>query len=126
MMRTVLAALAIVALAEQTPGRLITLPLPHTPAAGDAVWLKITVGELERGTEVVVTTASGRIVGIISPYAVPSGRDAGIYTVPVPPDAIVKNRVKLRLAIDQGRRPRRAATLEEVKTVQVRITHPAR
>src|SRR3954471_12775053 len=125
-MRTVLAALVILALAEQTPGRLITLPLPHKAAAGDAVWLKITVGELERGSEVVITTASGRIVGIISPYAVRSGREAGVYTVPVPPDAIAKNRVTLRLSIDQGRHPRRAATVEEVKTVQVSITHPAR
>src|SRR5712691_12965652 len=106
-MRIVLAAVAILALAEQTAGRLVTLPLPHRLEAGDAVWLKVTVGELERGSEIIVSTTASRIVGVISPFGIRSRQESGTYTVPVPSDAITDNRVSLRLSIDQSGRPRR-------------------
>lgn len=125
-MQTLLAALAIVALVEQTPGRLVTLPLPRPLETGDAVWVQVTLGELARGSEIILSTTAGRVVGVISPHGIRSGQESGKYTVPVPSEAIADNRVSLRLSIDQSGRSRRPATPQEVKNVQVRITHPER
>ena len=122
--RIACAALTFAALAPDTAGRLVTLALPRPLETGDAVWVKVTVGQIARGAEIVLTTSAGRMVGVISPYGVRSGQEAGTYTVPVPADAITDSRVSLRLAVDQTGRARRAATRQEVKKIEVSVTHP--
>lgn len=120
--RIAFAALTFAVLADQVTGRLVTLPLPRPLQAGDAVWVKVTVGAIARSEEIVVTTSAGRMVGVISPYGIRPGQEAGTYTVPVPADAVDDNRVSLRLAVDQGGHARRAATLREVKKIEVSVT----
>ena len=122
--RIAVAALTFAVLADQVTGRLVTLPLPRPLQAGDAVWVKVTVGQIAHSAEIVLTTPAGRMVGVISPHGIQPGQEPGTYTVPVPADAISDNRVSLRLAVDQGGHARRAATRQEVKKIEVSVTRP--
>jgi len=122
-MRVALAALALVLVAQQATGRLVTLPLPRPLEAGDAVWVKVTLGRVEHSAEIVLLTPAGRIAGVISPHGIRAGQESGAYTVPVPADAVSGNHVSLRLAVDQTGRARRAATKQEVKKIEVSVTH---
>lgn len=124
-MRAPLTALAfVIFLAQYThgeAGRDVTLTLPHALRVGEAAWLEIDVGPLARGDEIDITTTSGRSLGTISPYGIRSGQAAGTYTVPLPADAIAGDRVSLRLTLGQ-----RAPTLDEVKSVRLKISGATR
>jgi hypothetical protein len=100
-------------------GRRVTLDLPHPPAQGETVWLKVDVGEIGRH-ELHVTTSNGRELGTISTYGVKSGRPAGTYTLPVPADAISSNHLTVLLVVIDGD-TQRAATRREVKGVSVAL-----
>jgi hypothetical protein len=116
--KTVLCALV---LAQAPEGRVETLALPHPLRAGERAWLEIHVGPLSRGARIEVETASGKLLGVISPFGVRSGNEAGTYTVPVPADAISDDRVCIRLLFSFNQ-SQRAPTLKEVKSVRVTIT----
>jgi hypothetical protein len=117
-----LGALALFAvLAQNSAGRMVTLPLPHPIRAGETVFLELTIGAIERGAEIEITTPSGRSLGVVSPFAIRSGHPAGTYTVPLPSDAISGDRVSLRLSLDTHIRPQRAPTKQEVKSIRVKI-----
>ena len=100
----------------------MTLILPHPIRAGETAWITVHVGPIRRGQEIDVTTAAGRELGVISPFAVRSGRDAGTYTLPLPRDAIHDGRVSVRLTITQVNAAPRAATKKEVRSVGVTIS----
>lgn len=120
-MRAPLAVLALFALlAQSSAGRIETLVLPHTLRAGETVWLEVTVGAVERGAEIEIATTSGRLLGVISPFGIRSGSPAGTYTIPVPADAVSNGRVSLRLSLNQHQ-SQRAPTLQEVKSIRVKI-----
>src|SRR5437588_10631000 len=115
-------ALLLFALFAQpsSTGRTETLVLPHTLKAGETVWLEVCVGVVTRGAEIEVTTTSGRLLGVISPYGIRPGNQAGTYTVLVPADAISEGRLSLRLSLDYAH-SQRAPTKEEVKGLRVKI-----
>ena len=116
-----LAVLALVALlAQSSAGRIETLVLPHTLRAGETAWLEVKVGVIARGAEIEITTTSGRLLGVISPFAIRSGNQAGTYTVPLPADAISNGRVSVRISLNQYH-SQRAPTLTEVKSIRVKI-----
>jgi|ERR1700730_17788777 hypothetical protein len=123
-MRTLLAAFACFALLAQVAhaaeGQTVTLVLPHTLRAGESAWLELTVGAIERGAEIVVSTAAGRLLGVISPFGIRLGQQAGTYTVPLPADVFANGRVSVRLSIDQGGHAR-PASATEVKSARVKI-----
>ncbi|MEA2327778.1 MAG: hypothetical protein QOE68_2737 [Thermoanaerobaculia bacterium] len=120
-MRFPLAALALVSvLAEHPPGRIVTIVLPHAPRAGETATLVVTVGKIQRGAEIEITTTSGRFLGVISPYGIRAGREAGTYTVPLPAKAIARRRVSLILTIHANGK-QRAPTMAEITRVRVRI-----
>ncbi len=123
-MQAPLAALALFALLAQAtytvPGRVVTLALPHALREGETAWLEVKIGVIERGAEIEITTTTGQSLGVISPFGIRSGRQAGTYTVPVPADAISDNRVSLRVLLNQGGHAR-APTAKEVKSIRVRI-----
>lgn len=100
----------------------MTLVLPHTLRAGETAWLELTLGAIERGAEIEIATTSGRLVGVISPFGIRSGQQAGTYTVPLPAEAISGDRVALRLSLDTHGRPERAPTTKELKSIRVKIT----
>ena len=129
-MHAPLATLALFALLAQAtsavPGRVVTLVLPHALRAGEAAFLEVKVGAIERGAEIEIATTEGRSLGVISPFGIRSGRQAGTYTVPLPADAISDNRVSLRLTLNQGGHAQRAPTRKEVKSIRVKIMPAAR
>jgi hypothetical protein len=123
--RAPLAALAFLALLVQpayaAAGREVTLVLPHALRAGETAWLKVRVGAIARGEEIEIETTEGRLVGVISPFGIRSGHEAGTYTIPLPAAAISDDRVSLRLSLDLYGHEPRAPTAEEVKSVSVKI-----
>jgi hypothetical protein len=127
--RPTAAALALLGLLAQTGPAAsadLTLVLPHPLGPGETAWIEVQVGPIGRGQEIDVTTASGQELGVISPFGVRVGQDAGTYTLPVPGDAIRDGRVSLRLTISQSGAPRRAPTAQEVRSVKLsvaRATH---
>jgi hypothetical protein len=100
----------------------MTLVLPHPIRAGETAWITVHVGPIRRGQEIDVTTVAGRALGVISPFAVRSGRDAGTYTLPVPGDAIHDGRVSVRLTMTQFGAAPRAATNTEVRSVRLTVS----
>ncbi|UWZ81944.1 hypothetical protein [Occallatibacter riparius] len=103
--------------ADGSPTRRVSLTLPHPPATGETIWLKVEVGEIGHN-QVHVTTSSGRELGTISTYGVKSGKPAGTYTLPVPADAMSGTHLTVLLSIIQGR-TEHAASLREVKAVSI-------
>jgi hypothetical protein len=128
-MRTLSAAFLCVALlaqlADAADGRGVTVKLPRALRPGEVAFAAVELGLLARGQEIEVTTAAGRQLGVISPHGVRAGQEAGIYTLPIPPDAILNGKVTLRLSLHFGD-TRRAPTTKEVRQVRLKITPAAR
>jgi hypothetical protein len=126
-MKTVTRSLAALALALLAPGafaadgRLVTLHLAHALREGETAWLQVQLGPLARGQQIEITTPEGRLMGVISPYGIRSGREAGTYTVPLPADAFSDTRISLRLSVDVTDHTQRAPTPREVKKVSVTV-----
>src|ERR1700726_2432143 len=110
--------------AQAAAGRVETLSLPHALRADESASLEIQVGAVPHGTEIEVRTASGQLLGVISPFGVRSGNLAGTYTVPVPPDAISHNHISVRLLLKYYQ-SQRAPTRKEVKSVRIRMSDEA-
>jgi hypothetical protein len=125
-MQALLAALAFfTVLAQPSSGRIETLVLPHALHTGETALLEVKVGVIARGSEIELATTSGQPLGVISPYGIRSGNQAGTYTVPLPADAISNGRVSVRLSLRQGG-SQRAPTREEVKSISVKIAGPGK
>jgi hypothetical protein len=120
-MRMPLVVLALFSLLAQQPSyRTVTLVLPHAVRVDETVSLLVTLGVIPRGDEIRITTTSGRRLGVISPYGIRTGNEAGTYVMPLPVEAISGRRLSLRLSvITNGRQ--RAPTNKEVKRVRVEI-----
>ncbi len=124
-MQMLFAALFAFALLVQTagaPGRVINLVLPRSLNEDEGLVLELKLGVLERGDEIQVQTTSGKMLGVISPYGIRSGNEAGTYTVPVPAKAISNNRVSLRITLNQHSRGKRAPNDQELRSIKLRIT----
>lgn len=111
----------LVQLACAVDGRTMTLALPHALRARETLWLEVKVGVLERGSEIEVTTAAGQSLGVISPFAIRSGRQAGTYSLPVPVEVVRDGRLSLIVSLNQNGRPKRAPTAKELKRVRLKI-----
>lgn len=123
-MQTLFATLISFALLVQTaavPGRVVNLVLPRSLTENEGVAVELKLGVLARGAEIQVETTSGRMLGVISPYGIRSGNEAGTYTVPVPRDAISNQRVSLRIILSYND-SKRAPTTKEVRHVRLVIT----
>jgi hypothetical protein len=122
-----LALTAPAAGAAATPednARLVVLTLPRATHAHEAVWLRVRVGAIPRGMEIVVRSDSGKLLGSISPFAIPSKRAAGTYTIPLPENASHEGRIAVRLSVEVlGAQPRPPTTreVEEVKLVYLPV-----
>jgi len=104
-----------------------TLMLPHPPKPGETAFVEVRVGALPTGHEIELTTDTGRMLGVISPHGIRPGRDAGIYTVPLPANVIRDGRVRVRLTITRAGAPPRAPSVDEVRGVRLLVeAGPAR
>jgi hypothetical protein len=122
-----LTALLTLGASAATPpdARRIVLALPRAPAAEEAVWLSVKLGVLPRGARVLVLSDDGTLLGAISPFAIPPGRQAGTYTIPLPESAIREGRVAVRVVVEEMENSTRSPTREEVEDVgleYVRVT----
>ena len=118
-----LISFALLVQTSGAPGRVVNLALPRDLKADEGVSVELTLGVLARGAEIVVETVSGKHVGVVSPYGIRAGEEAGTYTLPLPPEAISDNRVSLRLIL-QYSGEKRTPTDKEIKDVQLKITCP--
>jgi hypothetical protein len=114
------------AASAQSAARDMTLQLPHPLAADETAFIIVEIGTIGRGQEVEVTTAAGQSLGVISPFSVRAGQEAGTYPLPVPATAVRDGRVSLRLTISQFGAPPRAPTAEEVRSVKLSVGPPSR
>jgi hypothetical protein len=128
-MRPAAAAFALLALLAQNANAAsaldMTLVLPHPLRAAETAWIEVQVGPIGH-QEIDVTTASGQELGVISPFGVHVGQDAGTYTLPLPGDAIRDGRVSVRLTITQFGAPPRAPTAQEVRSVKLTVADVSR
>jgi hypothetical protein len=79
----------------------LILQLPRSPAADEAVCVRISVGVLPRNTRIVVRLGNGEIVGTVAPYGVRPNQKAGVYTIRIPTNAAVNGKVSLRLEVEE-------------------------
>jgi hypothetical protein len=102
--------------------REMTLVLPHPLQKGETAWLLVKVGAIGRD-QVQLTTQDGQPLGTISPFAIPSGKPGGTYTVPIPAKALSDGRLTLRLSVIPSGGAPRAPTTQEIKSVRLLIRH---
>jgi hypothetical protein len=105
----------------QDAARNMTLELPRPLAANETAFIEVQVGPIGRGRTVEVTTASGQPLGVVSPFGIRTGQDAGTYPLPVPNEAIRDGRVSVRLTISQPGGAPRAPTADEVRSVKLGV-----
>jgi len=104
----------------QETAREVTLVLQQPLAEGELAWIEVQLGRIGPGQEIDVTTATGRDLGVISPFGMRAGQDAGTFTLPVQADTIVDGRLTIRLAVTQSGAAR-APTPEEVRGVTLKV-----
>ena len=97
----------------------MTLSLPRTPAADEAVRLTVKVGRLPQGARVVVRTNGGEIVGAVSPFGQAATEKGGTYVIPIPSDAVKDGQVSVQFEVEQKGTPPRVPTRDEVLSVTV-------
>lgn len=103
----------------------MTLMLPQPFDAGDSAYIEVQVGVIGPGHEIEVKTADGRTLGVISPHGIRAGRAVGIYTLPLPADAIRKGRVGITLMITRSDAAPRPPDADEVRGVRVVVNDGA-
>ena len=96
-----------------------TLTLPQPMKAGANAWLEVQVGPLAPGQRVRVTTLTGEPIGTIAPFGPPQRGRPGVYSLPVPPDAIHDGALSVRVVVTQLNAPPRAPTAAEVESLRL-------
>ena len=104
----------------------MTLTLPQPFDAGDSAYIEVQVGVIGPGHEIEVKTADGRMLGVISPHGIRAGRAAGVYTLPLPADAICNDRVGITLMITRSDAAARVPDVDEVRGVRVVVNDGVR
>src|SRR4029077_831293 len=84
----------------QEPSDVIVLTPPRAAVAHEAMWLKVTVGHVPRGSLLRVTTEDGRPVGTISSFGTVAVQTPQDYTLPLPQSASGKA-VRLRIELQE-------------------------
>lgn len=116
-------ALSLVACAQGSvvAAGAMTLSLPRSPAADEAVRLTVKVGRLPQGARVVVRTIAGEIVGAVSPFGQATTEKGGTYVMAIPSEAVKDGQVSVQLEVEQKGAAPRAPTTDEVKSVTVSL-----
>jgi hypothetical protein len=96
-----------------------TLTLPRPLKDGAHAWLEVQVGPLAPGQRVRVTTLSGELLGAISPFGSTERRHSGVYSLPVPADAIRNGALSVRVTITDANKPARTPTDAEVQKPEI-------
>jgi hypothetical protein len=129
MLRRSAALLALVAsLAHAADGAEIeqTLTLSHPLKAGVSPFLEVRVGPLTAGQRVRITTLGGELIGTIAPFGPAERQGGGVYSLPVPPDAVHGGTLSLRVTVTQSNVPPRAPNATEVQSLRLVAPDAAR
>jgi hypothetical protein len=102
------------------------LMLPHPLQSGAHAWLEVRVGPLAPGQRIRVTTSAGDEIGTIAPFGPAQRRQSGVYSLPVPPDAIQQGALSVRVTVTQSNAPARAPTATEVQSLKLLAPDDAR
>jgi hypothetical protein len=98
------------------------IALPRMPAAGQRVLLEVALGAIGSGSEVVLRTPDGLLIGTVSPHGIRPGNAAGTYVVPVPPKALRRmrqdGRLRLRIRIERAGAAARPVRADEVRSLR--------
>ena len=100
----------------------LVLKVPRAPSAGEAATMVVEVGVLPRGQEIVVSTVSGRLIGTISPFGIRSGKPSGSYALPVPAEAILDGKLRVKFTVIGGVEGERAPSAVEIGKVSLSVT----
>lgn len=103
--------------------RTVALALARPLRAGEGLSLELSLGPLPPGATVTIATPDGRVLGTISPHGPGAARAGATYVVPIPPGAVARGRVVVRLVVDEGCAAR-APTRREVRAVRLVIVPP--
>ncbi len=109
------------ACASEPKGELL-LNVPRAPSAHEATTIVVEVGVLPRGQEIVVSTVSGKLIGIISPFGIGPGKRAGSYALPVPDEVVLEGKLRVKFTVIGGAGGERAPSAAEIRTVSVSMT----
>jgi hypothetical protein len=105
-------------LAQPEIGLVKTLRVPPPQRTTDVIWLKVTLGTLQQGREVEISTPAGRLLGVISPFSKQAERQGGAYLVPIPVDAVAKQELVIRLVVTRGD-IKRTPKVDEIKKIEL-------
>lgn len=119
MMRMALAWLVTLALTVPSQAAPLLTKTLVRPCDRGSARLKLQLGALPRGVEVVVTSETGALIGTAAPFALRSGQAAGTYAFALPTSLFRDGRITLRLSAKQYGVPERAPSPDEVKQVEV-------
>jgi hypothetical protein len=98
----------------------LTLPLARQPAANEMLVVQIGVGAIGQGTKIVVRVSDEETAGTIVPYGVRAGQKAGMFTIPVPANAVADKKVSLRLEVlEKGAKAARAPKRAEIEDAKL-------
>jgi len=101
------------------PSKLLVLTPSRAADPHEAIWLKVTVGPLPRGSRLSVTDEDGKLVGTISPFGAAVGQTSVDYTLPLPKSASSGGPVRLRMEMVRPGDAARPPTPSELLGVQL-------
>ena len=94
--------------------------LPRALQRREALVLAVTLGG-KHTEEITVRDANGRLIGVISPFALRQKPAGATYLVPIPADAISHGRVIVRFSIEHEGQRSLAPRPGQLRTVKLRI-----
>lgn len=94
------------------------------PCAHGTSRLKLEVGALPRGVEIVAYDETGALIGTAAPFGMNSAAAGGIYLLYLPPALFHGDKIAVRLAAKQYGVPERAPTANELKQASVSCSPP--
>jgi hypothetical protein len=100
--------------------RAVALTAPHAPSPQEGIYLSVQVGVITRGSEIEITTPSGKWIGTVSPFAIRPGQPAETYVFPLDPTLIQNGRITVDLSLTRPGMPNRPPTPDEVPKVTIR------
>jgi hypothetical protein len=120
MRKLILLALCTACMAQALPKQQVyDLPLPRAAASGEMLVARVTVGPLKPHERIIVRTRSGEIAGSVSPFGAQARQNSGVYTIPIPDNAVKDGHVRLLLQVEQKDVPVHAPTAEEVHSIEL-------
>ena len=100
----------------------VTLSIPRSLGAEDALSVRVTVGTLPKGARIVVRSETGEVIGSIVPFGQSTNRQGVFYTLPVPSEMVADRKVSLGFILEEaGGTKSRVPTEAEIKEVKPQL-----